>query len=249
MHTRFNAAPYPCRSAAAAHPPPSHTHHHTPPPSPPNRGAQEFNLYDESRCHKLTMRQPFTLGPFECTPMRVTHSIPDCCGLVLRSDHGTIVHTGDWKIDENPVDGEGFDREIFDELGACPRACVVCWLRGGRRGRGASREGTVPCRSGVAVAVAMADVSVRACVPLPSPPWPPLLLAGRRARGRDALHVRLHKRAVAGAHDERGGGGELADCAGHGAPGQGPGHHHTGVCGGMGGKGVVCVGREGAAAR
>lgn len=104
---------------------------------------QEFNLYDEARCHTINMRQPFQLGPFECTPMRVTHSIPDCCGLVLRSEHGTIVHTGDWKIDENPVDGEVFDREMFDNLGEPPRhvsgrrmsvagrgvaACAWAWL-------------------------------------------------------------------------------------------------------------------------
>lgn len=63
------------------------------PPTPPP-AAQEFNLYDEGRCHTINMRQPFPLGPFECTPIRVTHSIPDCCGLVLRSEHGTIVHTG-----------------------------------------------------------------------------------------------------------------------------------------------------------
>lgn len=48
----------------------------------------------------------------------MTHSIPDCCGFVLRCDKGTIVHTGDWKIDENPIDGEMFDREMFEALGA-----------------------------------------------------------------------------------------------------------------------------------
>eukprot|EP00889_Picochlorum_renovo_P003343 jgi/Picre1/30373/NNA_005737.t1 len=63
------------------------------------------------------VRKPFECGPFEAEPLRVTHSIPDCCGLVLRSDEGTIVHTGDWKIDENPVDGDAFDREFFYELG------------------------------------------------------------------------------------------------------------------------------------
>ena len=62
------------------------------------------------------MRRPVTMGPFEVTPIRVTHSIPDCCGLIMRSDHGTIVHTGDWKIDETPVDGEAFDREAFDAM-------------------------------------------------------------------------------------------------------------------------------------
>lgn len=54
---------------------------------------------------------------FRCEPIRVTHSIPDCCGMVLRCEHGTIVHSGDWKIDENPVDGEIFDREMFEALG------------------------------------------------------------------------------------------------------------------------------------
>jgi beta-CASP RNase J family ribonuclease len=81
------------------------------------RRLQEFNLWDESRMHTLRMRVPFQLGPFNAEAVRVTHSIPDCCGLVLRSDHGTILHTGDWKIDETPVDGEGFDREYFEALG------------------------------------------------------------------------------------------------------------------------------------
>lgn len=35
----------------------------------------------------------------------------------MRSDHGTIVHTGDWKIDETPTDGQIFDREMFEALG------------------------------------------------------------------------------------------------------------------------------------
>ena len=52
--------------------------------------------------------------------MRVTHSIPDCCGMILRSAAGNIVHTGDWKIDENPEDGETFDRSLFEDVGARP---------------------------------------------------------------------------------------------------------------------------------
>ena len=87
------------------------------PPHPPMPPLQEFNLWDEDRMHVIKMREKFQLGPFECEPIRVTHSIPDCCGLVLRSDHGTIVHSGDWKIDDEPVDGEVFDRGLFESLG------------------------------------------------------------------------------------------------------------------------------------
>ena len=103
----------------------------TPPdPSP----IQEYNLWDEKRMHVMNMRRPFQCGPFELEPFRVTHSIPDCCGLVLRSEAGTVVHTGDWKIDENPVDGEVFDREFFEQLGeplpgawVPARERVRCW--------------------------------------------------------------------------------------------------------------------------
>lgn len=47
----------------------------------------------------------------------MTHSIPDCCGLVIRSEFGNILHTGDWKIDEEPLDGNTFDRSAFEMMG------------------------------------------------------------------------------------------------------------------------------------
>ena len=61
---------------------------------------------------------------YSCEPIRVTHSIPDCCGMILRSDHGTIVHTGDWKIDENPVGGQNFDRGLFEKIGRLYYDCL-----------------------------------------------------------------------------------------------------------------------------
>jgi len=81
------------------------------------RRLTEYSLFDESRFKVFDMRVPFQAGPFEIEAVRVTHSIPDCCGLIMRSEEGTIVHTGDWKIDETPLDGQHFDRAMFDALG------------------------------------------------------------------------------------------------------------------------------------
>ena len=85
--------------------------------------------------------EQFLRTVFRVQPLRVTHSIPDCCGLILRSEHGSIVHTGDWKIEEDPVDGQQFDRTIFEEIGAqhpCLSSCLsslpvaitvsYCWV-------------------------------------------------------------------------------------------------------------------------
>ncbi len=49
--------------------------------------------------------------------IRVTHSIPDATALALETPVGRVVHTGDFKIDEEPVDGEHFDRASLSALG------------------------------------------------------------------------------------------------------------------------------------
>ncbi|KAF9605361.1 hypothetical protein IFM89_016914 [Coptis chinensis] len=77
---------------------------------------KEFGIFVQSRLKIFSTKKKFLAGPFEVEPIRVTHSIPDCCGLVLRCTDGTILHTGDWKIDESPLDGNVFDREALEEL-------------------------------------------------------------------------------------------------------------------------------------
>ncbi|KAL6899180.1 hypothetical protein ACP4OV_005838 [Aristida adscensionis] len=77
---------------------------------------KEFGIFLSSRLKVFRVKKRFQAGPFEVEPIRVTHSIPDCCGLVLRCGDGIIFHTGDWKIDESPVDGKIFDRQALEEL-------------------------------------------------------------------------------------------------------------------------------------
>jgi ribonuclease J len=62
-------------------------------------------------------RRAIGLGPFGVTPYRVTHSIPDCTGLVVRVPGAILIHSGDFKIDEDPVDGQRFDEELLADVG------------------------------------------------------------------------------------------------------------------------------------
>lgn len=65
----------------------------------------------------ITPATKLELGQVNFEFVRVTHSIPDCVSLVARTPVGTIIHTGDWKIDKDPVDGQHFDRDRFEALG------------------------------------------------------------------------------------------------------------------------------------
>jgi ribonuclease J len=62
-------------------------------------------------------RKRFEVGKFEVEPVRVTHSIADATGLIVRTKAGTVVHTGDFKLDPTPSDGEVTDEERFREVG------------------------------------------------------------------------------------------------------------------------------------
>jgi ribonuclease J len=63
-------------------------------------------------------RQTVEVGPLRLEFLRVTHSIPDCVAVAIHTPAGTIIHTGDFKIDQTPLDGELFDLHRFAELGA-----------------------------------------------------------------------------------------------------------------------------------
>ncbi len=57
------------------------------------------------------------IGPFRFEYVHVTHSIPDAYALAIRTPVGLVVHSGDFKIDPNPLDGRQFNRERLKELG------------------------------------------------------------------------------------------------------------------------------------
>lgn len=58
-----------------------------------------------------------TIGEFKVGFIQTNHSIPDACGIYFQTPVGTVVHTGDFKIDQTPVDGKLMDFQKFAELG------------------------------------------------------------------------------------------------------------------------------------
>ncbi|MFL2640768.1 MAG: ribonuclease J [Dehalococcoidia bacterium] len=61
--------------------------------------------------------EPFDLGPFNITLFNVNHSIPDAAGIIIKTPLGTIVHTGDFKLDHTPVHGKPTDFHRISEVG------------------------------------------------------------------------------------------------------------------------------------
>src|SRR5688500_16488742 len=77
----------------------------------------EHGLEAEDRLKTIAPRQTVTVGPFTIEFVRVTHSMPDCVALAITTPVGTIIHTGDFKIDQTPIDGQQFDLHRLAELG------------------------------------------------------------------------------------------------------------------------------------
>jgi ribonuclease J len=79
---------------------------------------REHGLLEGADLRPLRPRQALEIGPFRVEPFRVTHSIVDGMGLAVHTPVGIVVHTGDFKLDPSPLDGEPSDERRLRELGA-----------------------------------------------------------------------------------------------------------------------------------
>ncbi len=79
----------------------------------------EKGLLDEAPVTEIPLDARFTIGPFDLQMITITHSIPEPNGIAIRTPLGLVLHTGDWKIDPDPMIGEPTDiaalRAIGDE--------------------------------------------------------------------------------------------------------------------------------------
>jgi ribonuclease J len=73
------------------------------------RQLAERNIDGKAQFNILASEETVHLGPFRVTPFAVAHSIPDSVGFVIDTPAGTVVHTGDYKLDETPAGGRVTD--------------------------------------------------------------------------------------------------------------------------------------------
>ena len=91
------------------------------------RKLQEANLEREVELHVIEEDHgSFHVGPFEVTYIPLAHSIAEGNALLINTPHGKIFHTGDWKLDEDPIIGEPATEEELTEIGDEGVLALVC---------------------------------------------------------------------------------------------------------------------------
>ncbi len=78
---------------------------------------KENNVLGGVTLHTVKPRDMVDIGPFKVEFIRVSHSIPDAVAIAVHTPLGVVLHTGDFKLDQTPVDGDVADFHRFAELG------------------------------------------------------------------------------------------------------------------------------------
>ena len=82
-----------------------------------NNKLREHGLDNTADIREITAGKPWEIAPFQVEGIRVTHSLMDCLALAIETPVGTVIHTGDFKIDNTPMEGEMFDFQRFAAYG------------------------------------------------------------------------------------------------------------------------------------
>ncbi len=87
---------------------------------------EEAGLSDRVRVKRVKLGGHVDIGPFAIDFVSITHSIPEPNALAIKTPLGTVVHTGDWKIDPDPLLGETTDQNALVKLGDEGVLATVC---------------------------------------------------------------------------------------------------------------------------
>ena len=78
---------------------------------------EEHGLLDKTTLREVIPGRRAEIGPFDIEFIHVTHSTIDCVALAIRTPVGVVIHTGDFKMDPTPIDGQSFDLHAFARYG------------------------------------------------------------------------------------------------------------------------------------
>lgn len=90
------------------------------------RKLAEVGLQGAVPIKPLVPGTPITLGPFTITAISITHSIPEANALAIETAHGTVLHSGDWKLDPDPLVGPSTDTDALRRIGDNGALALIC---------------------------------------------------------------------------------------------------------------------------
>ncbi len=112
-----------------------------------NLKLKEAGLDEDVKVHVHPQGARFAVGPFDVEFVAVTHSIPEPTAVFIRTRQGTVLHSGDWKIDKTPVLGRAMDEKRLREIGDEGVDVLVC------DSTNVLREGHSPSEADVAATI------------------------------------------------------------------------------------------------
>jgi ribonuclease J len=86
----------------------------------------ENGQLDKAKIIEIQPNSTFNVGPFELEFIQITHSIPEMNAVVIKTEYGKVLHTGDWKFDPEPVEGPLTNEKALKALGKEGALAIVC---------------------------------------------------------------------------------------------------------------------------
>jgi ribonuclease J len=87
---------------------------------------KEEGISAKVKIHEVSAAKNVHLGPFEIELVPLTHSIPEMHAMAIRTDEGVVIHTGDWKLDHDPMVGPTSDEKTLEKYGDEGVLAMVC---------------------------------------------------------------------------------------------------------------------------
>jgi ribonuclease J len=87
---------------------------------------EEFRMLDDVLLHRVEAGQTIEIGSFSVEFIHASHSLVECFSLAIHTPLGTLIHTGDYKIDDTPVIGKPYDLESLRRIGGEGVLALLC---------------------------------------------------------------------------------------------------------------------------